>query len=138
MPKINAGNVLRVIDSNYNRSKEGLRVCEDVCRFIWDDPSLTRAFKSIRHQLTVILSAVPLKDLLTARAIESDVGRGSTRQEFKRGQVSDIFFTNLQRVKESLRVLEEFVKLINVHQSQRLKDLRYRVYAIEKNVVTRR
>lgn len=138
MPSINTGKVLRVIDSNFNRAKEGLRVCEDICRFVWDHPSLTRHFKHVRHQLTTIVSAVSLKKLLAARAIESDVGRSSTNPELKRSEVSDIYFANLQRVKESLRVLEEFFKLLDKKAAQELKTLRYSVYAIEKKSITQR
>jgi len=33
-PKKPDGTVLRIIDANTNRLKEGLRVCEDIFRFI--------------------------------------------------------------------------------------------------------
>ena len=41
----------RIIDANFNRSKEGLRVCEDMARFVWDDKILSVALKNIRHDL---------------------------------------------------------------------------------------
>ena len=44
--------ILRVIDANFNRAREGLRVCEDVCRFFCDHKSLTVKYKLLRHELT--------------------------------------------------------------------------------------
>jgi thiamine-phosphate pyrophosphorylase len=48
--------ILRVLDVNFNRAKEGLRICEDVTRFIFDRKKETLAYKNIRHQLTELLS----------------------------------------------------------------------------------
>ncbi len=125
----------RVVDANYNRSKEGLRVCEDLCRFVWNEPDLTARFKRVRHGLTTAISAFGLKDIVAARDIVGDVGRSTIGSESRRGSVADVFYANIQRVKESLRVLEEFAKLRDVKVSVRLKKLRYSVYDIEKSVL---
>lgn len=135
MPKVDSRKLNRIIDANFNRAKEGLRVCEDVCRFLLDDPSNTRQFKNIRHQLSVVVGDSALKDLIRARNIEGDVGKHSTNLELTRRDVSDVLFANLQRVKESLRVLEEFFKLSDVKRAQDVKTLRYRIYALEKRIV---
>ena len=127
----------RVMDANFNRAKEGLRVCEDVCRFVLDAKGSTRNYKTVRHQLTEILSGLKIKDVIRSRNIERDVGRASTPVEFKRKNVMDIFYANSQRVKESIRVLEEFAKLRDKKVAEGLKNLRYRVYALEKNVIER-
>ena len=126
----------RIIDANFNRAKEGLRVCEDVCRFCLNKYRLTKQFKTIRHQLTEIISQLKLKMLIQARNIEQDVGKASNLSELKRKSVSDIFYANVQRVKESIRVLEEFGKLRQGHVARKLKGLRYQVYALEKKVVS--
>ena len=128
----------RIIDANFNRAKEGLRVCEDVCRFFLDERGWTKQLKMIRHRLTEIIAHLKLKTLLKARNIEGDVGKVShASSEFKRKNVSDIFYANVQRVKESIRVLEEFTKLRNVTIAQELKSLRYQIYALEKKVVVK-
>ena len=124
----------RIIDANLNRAKEGLRVCEDICRFILDDKKATSVFKSIRHQLTAVMSSLKISCLVQCRDIENDVGRPTTTAELKREKITDIFFANSQRVKESIRVLEEFLKLINRKTAQDLKALRYKIYALEKKV----
>ena len=123
------------MDANVNRAKEGLRVCEDICRFIYDDPASTKAYKKIRHQLTGIMSSFAHLNYIKARDIEGDVGsRGITASELKRRDLKDIFFANSQRVKESIRVLEELAKLFNLSAAKKLKNLRYKVYAVERSV----
>jgi thiamine-phosphate pyrophosphorylase len=125
--------VLRMIDANFNRAMEGLRVCEDVNRFIYNEDVLTRRLKSLRHDLReCVLAAVNLNDLHQNRDIVEDVGRSTTDQETQRDQVAHLFLANIQRVKESMRVLEEVCKLIDQHASQMIKNLRYEVYDIEK------
>ena len=128
----------RIIDANFNRAKEGLRVCEDVCRFCLDAKGPTRGFKNSRHQLTKIIGSLNIFDVIRARNIAGDVGRKSNALESKRNGHMDIFYANSQRVKESIRVLEEFTKLRNKRLAQDLKKLRYKVYALEKTIIERR
>ena len=132
MPRFIDPKLGRIIDANFNRAKEGLRVCEDICRFIDNNKVLTSQYKSIRHQLTQIISRLSLPGIVQARDIPGDVGKKSQAMEFKRKNVADIFYANSQRVKESIRVLEEFLKLIDKNLAQDLKQLRYQVYALEQ------
>jgi thiamine-phosphate pyrophosphorylase len=127
--------LFRVIDANYNRAKEGLRVCEDVCRFVRDDDAATARFKKVRHGLTAAVSVFGLKDIVASRDIAGDVGRRTIAAESRRQGVADIFYANSQRVKESLRVLEEFAKLKDARAAGAFKKLRYTVYDIEKDVL---
>ena len=127
----------RVIDANYNRAKEGLRVCEDVCRFVRDDKKATARFKKLRHDLTAAVMVFGLKDMVASRDITGDVGCKTIAAESRRRHVVDIFYANIQRVKESLRVLEEFAKLKDAAAASALKKLRYTVYDIEKNALER-
>ncbi|MCM8813710.1 MAG: thiamine-phosphate pyrophosphorylase [Candidatus Omnitrophica bacterium] len=131
-------NILRLIDANTNRAKEGLRVCEDVLRFVYDDAALTMQLKQLRHRVTVLLGAYrgPPFVFLKQRAVARDVGRPATpRDELRRRCPADIFFANAQRAKESVRVLEEFFKLLDVKISLSFKRLRYRLYAVERAAV---
>ena len=134
LSKISRNNKLhRIIDANLNRAKEGLRVCEEVTRFILDDRKFTAQFKSHRHEIDDIGKKIyPLHRLLNTRAVHSDVGRLNSCGELKRFNFRDIFWANIQRVKESLRVLEECSKLENISAALRFKQLRYKVYEIEK------
>jgi thiamine-phosphate pyrophosphorylase len=129
--------IYRVIDANLNRAKEGLRVCEEVFRFILPDRGLSNRFKKIRHLTTDVIRQIPVKktDLLTVRNSDSDIGRVSSVLELKRNDFKDIFFANIQRSKESIRVLEEFCKLLNQKKAQKIKELRYAIYDAEKKAV---
>ena len=51
--------------------------------------------------------------------------------------VGDLLYANSQRVKESLRVLEEFAKLVNIKAAEKLKRLRYAAYEVEKDALGR-
>ncbi|MBI3617351.1 MAG: thiamine-phosphate pyrophosphorylase [Candidatus Omnitrophica bacterium] len=124
----------RVMDANLNRAKEGLRVCEDICRFVYDHRQWTDGFKTIRHQLTDAAAGIGVLKLVAARHIEGDVGKKTVNSELARENVDDIFYANAQRVKESIRVLEEFAKLKDRRVAEDFKKLRYRMYAIEKRI----
>lgn len=126
----------RIIDANLNRLREGLRVCEEVSRFILAHRGLTAQCKQLRHQVTQAAKGLPgIAALLTGRQSRRDVGRRLvTATELRRRNTSDIFFANSQRAKESLRVLEEFSKLRSPASALRFKALRYRLYALEKKI----
>ena len=136
MPRlINDKNILRLIDANVNRSREGLRVCEDICRFVWNKKNITREYKKLRHQLTQALIALKIVDIIKARNIEKDVGKKTIQRENNREKILDVFLANSQRVKESVRVLEEFSKLLNGKVAEDFKKMRYKIYALEKKIV---
>ena len=125
--------ILRIIDANLNRLKEGLRVCEDICRFILNDRALSRNYKDIRHKISKALeNRLSAKNIVQTRDIIKDVGKKSIKLEFKRKDFNDIFIANIQRVKESLRVVEEFNKLFDKNTAEQFKRLRYKIYELEK------
>ena len=70
----------RILDVNFNRSKEGLRVCEDLCRYIWNQRTLTRAFKDVRHEFRRDTRAIIryLDEHLVGRAagLDADLAAG--------------------------------------------------------------
>jgi hypothetical protein len=125
----------RIIDANFNRTKEGLRVCEDIARYVWNKEGLTKSLKNLRHELTDVASALQLLKILEGRDVKGDVGRPSTTSEFKRSDISAVFSANMQRVKESLRVLEEISKLLSPKAAEGFKNLRYQAYVIEQKAI---
>ena len=126
-------NIHRIIDANINRAKEGLRVCEEITRFILNNRNLTSDFKKIRHRIDALLNRLPLNiKLIRDRESLKDAGRTIYAGELKRNNYQDIFFANMQRAKESLRVLEEFAKLIDKTIAIEFKKLRYGIYELEK------
>lgn len=127
----------RIIDANYNRSKEALRVVEDLLRFSSSPKSLVQSWKQLRHSLTkvVLLLPVNFKAMIACRDISNDHGKTLGIRD-KKGKVhlQDILFANIQRAEESLRVLEECVKPIKPECSNALMRLRFKVYELEKKI----
>lgn len=138
--------VFRILDVNLNRALEGLRVVEEICRFIIEDKRLTLALKKLRGELSKIirLSEYQLGEhqksrisekLIEFRRAEKDVGRKLyTKREGKRGDIQDIFHSNMKRAEEAVRVLEEFSKLINPKMGQKFKAVRFKLYSLEKKI----
>jgi len=126
--------LFRLIDANLNRSQEGLRVCEDIARFILNERSLTSSFKSLRHNVSALGKKIaPGKiALLKSRRVMTDVGKRTTLKEKTRKSIKDVFRANAQRSKESLRVIEEITKLLDRKISERFKRMRFKTYELEK------
>ena len=124
--------LLMMLDANFNRCREGLRVCEDIGRFVWRSQHLSRRVRHIRHEVSLVLKSLPYSELLAARDAAGDVGKDFHRGERKRDSWKDFHTANIQRAKESLRVLEEVMKLVDSKKSRRLKRLRFDVYEYEK------
>lgn len=137
MLKISTKALWRVLDANFNRAKEALRVCEDVTRFILDESALTARYKRVRHGLNEVLIVLGNEELLRSRDVVGDVGQKTTGSESRRKDIKSVFYANSQRAKESLRVLEECTKLLNIKTAERLKRLRYTVYDLEKEAFSR-
>jgi thiamine-phosphate pyrophosphorylase len=127
-------NVVRIIDANINRAKEGLRVCEEITRFVLNSKNLTSELKKLRHRIDLILNNLPKDLMLRERESQKDVGKDIYINELKRKDYAEIFFANIQRAKESVRVLEEFSKLINQSIAIKFKKVRYDIYESEKKI----
>lgn len=129
--RVNSDWFFRILDANLNRSREGLRVCEDLARFVLGNKHLTDEFRKLRHSLSGTVQLFGFSELLEARNSSVDIGRALPYERYKRG-VRDIFFANIQRVKESLRVLEELSRLHNINLSKKIRSIRFKVYHLEK------
>ena len=130
--------LFRIIDANLNRSREGLRVCEDITRFIISDENITKSLKFIRHGATkALLSSkkASLKKLVQNRDTKNDNTKFIDLKKTKGTKIEDIFMSNIERAKESFRVLEECSKLIDEGMSRKYRNLRFKVYDVEKELV---
>lgn len=130
--------LFRIIDANLNRAREGLRVSEDIIRFMVRDKGAAKSLKRARHSVTNTLlrsKKLSLRKLVCARDTKSDVLKHVDFQKNKKTARHVIFMSNIQRAKESLRVLEECCKIIDKEASQKYRELRFKVYDIEKEVV---
>ncbi len=118
---------LRLIDANLNRLREGLRVIEDIFRYIYNDKENASRLKKIRHQSRLNFYS----ELLSSRDIKNDVLKKSTTSEQKREDLNSILIANFKRAQESARVLEEFTKLFSIENSETFKAIRYELYDLE-------
>ena len=100
----------RLIDANLNRLREGIRVVEDIARYILNDFALASALKALRHKARIDNSAFGTP-LLQHRDIKNDILKTSTPSEKRRENLRDIALANFKRSEESARVLEEIFKL---------------------------
>lgn len=128
----------RIIDANANRAREGMRVIEEISRFILEDIDLTTKLKEIRHKITEYIKELdPGKIFIFSRNSDSDVGaKINLKSEKNRLNLYQIVEANFKRVEEAIRVLEEFLKISQEEQSRKFKDLRFKVYEIEKKICT--
>ena len=129
--------LLRVIDANYNRAKEALRVAEDIARFYLRDARLTARFKRARHDLARALLAfkLPYRKLVEARNSREDVGARSLIRDKKKPGWKDLLLSNLKRAQEAARVLEEFSKMAEPGKTRTFQRLRFRLYELEKESI---
>ncbi len=123
--------IYRVIDANLNRLKEGVRVVEDLMRYLHNNKELSKKLKSIRH-LAVYDN---IDALLEHRDSINDVLRSSTKSELTRSDLKSIIIANFKRAEESARVLEELFKLQSIQESEKFKHIRYELYDLEKEVI---
>lgn len=120
-------NVLRIIDANINRLREGIRVVEDIFRYVYNNKEVAIKLKNLRH-----LSRLENNnDLLLSRDVKNDVLRESIKSEQNRDSLESILIANFKRAQESSRVLEELTKLSSIKDSENFKYIRYELYNLE-------
>ena len=130
--------ILRIIDANHNRLLEALRVCEEVARFILEERRQTEELKNLRHESAKAISAsksLRYISLIEARDSDGDIGKFTVKSELKRDDPYDVMRANMQRAKESLRVLEEFSKIIDKEAAIKFKRIRFKLYSAEKVLI---
>lgn len=124
--------LLRVVDANLNRLKEGIRVIEDIARYVHNDKELSTSLKGLRHQCRI----EPLEALLQSRDSVNDVLRPTMQSEMNRTDLRSILIANYKRAQESSRVLEELYKIVEPALSEQFKHIRYELYTLEKKNLT--
>ncbi len=127
----------RVLDANFNRLSEGLRVLEDVSRFILNEKGLTERLRLLRHEL--IPRDVSLKaKFLSSRDSRSDVGKLEGGEE--QGDILALATANAKRAQESLRVIEELGRLPEISPRldwKKFSRARFDLYELEREIVSR-
>jgi len=141
--------IFRILDVNLNRATEGLRVVEEVCRFVLEDERLTLAVKKLRSELFKIIrlseyqrgeypSIRISEKLIEARKVLGDVGRELyPKSEGRRINIESVFRANMKRTQEAVRCLEEFSKMIKPKFGRAFKAVRFQLYDLEKKIAPR-
>ncbi|WP_345985474.1 thiamine-phosphate pyrophosphorylase [Sulfurimonas sp. HSL-1656] len=120
--------LFRVIDANLNRLKEGIRVIEDIARYLQNDKATASSLKALRHRSRIN----DLQNLLSSRDSVNDVLRPTVQSELNRSSIESILIANYKRAQESSRVLEEMYKIVDPALSETFKQIRYELYTLEK------
>ncbi len=121
----------RILDASANRAGEGLRTMEEFARFVLEDSEITGRFKSLRHDLTAAVNRLPRARLLEARDTTGDVGTQIGQPaEYARANAAGVVAAAASRTQQSLRVLEEYGKIVDAVASAEIEQARYRCYTL--------
>jgi len=123
----------RALDANINRLKEGIRVVEDLFRYVLEDREISSTLKELRHSVKphFYTTAIIYRDSI------NDVLKTSNKSELERDNLKDIVISNFKRAQEASRVLEELCKLDYAEYSPLFKNIRYRLYSLEKEALSK-
>jgi thiamine-phosphate pyrophosphorylase len=127
--------VYRILDANFNRAREALRVMEEYCRFVLNDPVLSGRAKQLRHELSSVIAELDANQLLCCRDSQQDVGRElRVDGQMKRTTLEDCFTAAAKRSSEALRMLAEAGQAINPTLYDHFERLRFETYSLEKDI----
>ncbi len=124
--------VYRILDTNLDRTREGLRIIEEWCRFGLNSSQLVAECKNLRQEV----ARWHTEEMRAARDTPGDAGTelSHTREE-QRSSIKSLLEANFCRVQEAMRVLEEYSKLYDPNMGKAFKQMRYRVYTLESSLM---
>lgn len=124
----------RLLDANINRVSEGIRVLEDIARFIYNNEEYSKLFREKRHFLRKLFAEFD-NLFIGSREVTKDVGINITKTSTldKKTNIKELSVGNFKRIQEGLRSLEETLKIIDKYEfSKNIESLRYKFYSLEK------
>ncbi len=128
--------VYRIIDANFNRAREAARVMEEFCRFAANSASLTARVKQLRHELSAAIAGLDAGRLISSRDTLADVGVGKTvDNQLARTDLNSCFAAACKRLTEALRTLAEMTHTLDPLVAEKIENLRYTAYTLEKDIV---
>jgi thiamine-phosphate pyrophosphorylase len=127
--------IYRILDANFNRAREGLRVMEEYCRFVLNHSALSARLKAVRHRLSQTIGIVDADRLLCCRDSQGDVGKElRVEGHLKRGSLDDCVHAGTKRLTEALRVMAEVGQTLDIRLYDEFERLRFDVYTLEKDI----
>jgi len=128
----------RILDANFNRAREALRVAEDCGRFALNDPAITAFAKNLRSELAEVYGRLPAEEMLTSRNTAGDIGTElSSPMEPYRANLEDVAVAACKRLTEALRTIEECVKVVRADATVAVERMRYNAYTLEQRLIGR-
>ena len=126
----------RIIDANFNRAREAVRVIEEFCRFSLNSASLSGRSKQLRHQLCTIIGGLDFGRLIASRDTVGDVGIGRVIDEqLGRSDLGDCLTAACRRLTEALRAIAEVTQALDSSVAEAVEKLRYSAYTLEKDIL---
>jgi thiamine-phosphate pyrophosphorylase len=99
---------LRILDANFNRAREAMRVMEDYTRFVLNDDRTSAAIKQLRHDFSEATSSLA-SDAILYRDTPGDVGtKTKVTGELSRDDAGQVVTAAGKRLSEALRTIEEY------------------------------
>ncbi len=127
---------LRIVDVNLNRLDESLKLIEDLTRFHLENRKLLAKIREIRKNFLKFKQAAPLQQIIAARKSQRDLGRGARFDTNQKKGAGNLLISNFSRAKESSRIIEETLKGMRTDLSRTMKEIRFQIYDLEKDIVT--
>jgi len=128
--------VHRIIDANFNRAREALRVIEEYCRFGLNSGPLSERAKKFRHELCAAVRRLDSGRLIAGRDTLGDVGIGQKVEgQHQRTTLKDCFTAAAKRLPEALRAMAEVIQIQDRAVAETVERLRYESYTLEKDIL---
>jgi len=127
-------NVLRILDANLNRAREGLRTAEEYARLYVADARAAATLKAVRRGVQTLADSLGTLPLLKHRDVEHDPGTRPDADDVERGSPADVALAGLKRAQEALRALEEYAQLVRPQASALAASARYQAYQAEQQL----
>lgn len=131
--------ICRILDANFNRAREALRVAEDCGRFAMNDPAITAMAKCMRSDLQDVLKDMPVDEMLASRDTPGDIGTeiSSPTEPVRDGGMADVVTAACKRLTEALRTIEEYSKFVAPGQTVGIERMRYNAYTLEQRLMAK-
>ncbi len=128
--------VCRIVDANFNRAREAIRVVEEFCRFALNSTALSKRARRFRHELCGAIGKLDEGRLISSRDTPGDVGVAQVvDNQLGRGDLRDCLTAGCKRLTEALRTLAEVIRIENQRLAETIEKLRYDAYTLEKDIV---
>ncbi len=142
--------ILRLLDANSNRAREGIRTAEDFIRFEIQNKPWAERLRQLRHRITQQLESQiegGSDSILASRRVKLDQGHPDKQGQLQglviakvaenstdTGQETSlqVAVRGLKRAQEATRVLEEFSRAKSGEAAKAFSQIRFELYEIEQ------